>query len=88
MVAALRLRAALLARFRLYEDWRRILRHAWSVRFILFAGLCEGVSSALGFFTDVADAALRGQLSVLAFACTVLAVVARLFQQTNLGDSE
>lgn len=77
--------AHLAGRFRLYDDWHRILLRAWSVRLILFAALCEATSTACSFFVDTDNPELRAALSGLSFACTILAVVARLFQQNNLG---
>jgi hypothetical protein len=32
---------------RLYDDWRRILRKAWSIRFILLAGLLTGCEAVI-----------------------------------------
>lgn len=84
--ASARPRSVLGARFSLYEDWQRILRHAWSVRFIVAAGLLEAVSTACGFFTDVNDPILRIVLAALGFVCTALALFARLVQQKSLGD--
>lgn len=30
------------------QDWRNILRHAWSVRLLIVAALLDGLSTALG----------------------------------------
>ena len=84
--ARARLGESLAARFRLYEDWRRILRNAWSVRLILFAGLCEATATACSFFSDIDVPELRAALSGLSFLCTILAVIARLVQQNNIGN--
>lgn len=85
--ALARLRVALAARFRLYADWRRILRHSWSIRFALLAALLSGLEVVLAVFTS--DPPIeRGTFAALSGAVTVLAAVARLFAQTKLGDAE
>ena len=85
--ALARLRAALATRFRLYADWRRILRHSWSIRFALLAALLSGLEVVLAVFTS--DPPIeRGTFAALSGAVTVLAAVARLFAQTKLGDAE
>ncbi|MBA9067411.1 hypothetical protein FHR71_001141 [Methylobacterium sp. RAS18] len=82
-----RLRATLAARFRLYADWRRILRHSWSIRFALLAALFSGLEVVLAVFTN--DPPIeRGTFAALSGAVTVMAAVARLFAQTKLGDAE
>lgn len=37
---------------KLIEDWRAVLTRAWSLRFIILAGLFGGVEMALPLFTD------------------------------------
>lgn len=81
------MRATLTARFRLYADWRRILRHSWSIRFALLAALFSGLEVVLAVFTS--DPPIeRGTFAALSGLVTVLAAVARLFAQTKLGEAE
>lgn len=72
---------------KLITDWRDVLLHAWSVRFIVLAALFEAIS----MFTDLLetgdpliDVILRG-LSATSIAA---AGVARILSQKNLNDEE
>ena len=81
------MRAFLAARLRLYADWRRILRHSWSIRFALLVALLSGLEVVLAVFTN--DPPIeRGTFAALSGLVTVMAAVARLFAQTKLGDAE
>lgn len=85
--AAAWMRATLTARFRLYADWRRILRHSWSIRFALLAAVLSGLEVVLAVFTS--DPPIeRGTFAALSGLVTILAAIARLFAQTKLGDAE
>lgn len=85
--ASARLRSTLAARFRLYADWRRILRHSWSIRLALLAAVLSGFEVVLAVFTS--DPPIeRGTFAALSGLVTVLAAIARLFAQTKLGDAE
>ena len=75
------------ARFRFCADWRRILRHSWTIRFALLPALLSGLAVVLAVFTS--DPPIeRGTFAALPGLGTVLAAVARLFAQTKLGDAE
>lgn len=71
---------------RLVPEWRFILRHAWSIRLILLAGILTGVESVLPFIAPgaVPDAVLSG----LTLAVVASAFVARLLAQRSMGDRE
>lgn len=72
----------------LTHNWRAVLRHAWSIRLLILAGLLSGVEAALPFI-DAATAIPRGVFAVLSFAATAGAFVARLVaQQSVSGDPE
>ncbi|AMB48251.1 hypothetical protein [Methylobacterium sp. AMS5] len=74
-------------RLRLYRDWRRILRHSWSVRLALLAALLSGAEVVLGIFTN--DPPIdRTTFAAISGLVTVAAAVARLFAQSKLGDDE
>lgn len=64
----------------LSDDWRRILRKAWSIRFIILAGLLSGAEVILPFF---ADAIPRGIFAVLSFAAVSAAFIARIVAQKD-----
>lgn len=70
---------------RLIEDWRHVLKHAWSIRFIVLAALLSGVEIVLPMFNDALP---RGVFAVLTLLVTVAAAVARLVPQPKMKDSK
>lgn len=69
---------------RLYPEWRRILRKAWSVRLGLLAGVFSAAEVILPLFVDSIP---RHIFAVLSFVAVMGAVVARLVAQPKtLGD--
>ena len=68
---------------RLIEDWRHVLKHAWSIRFIVLAALLSGVEIVLPMFGDVLP---RRFFAVLMFSVTVAASIARLTAQPKMKD--
>lgn len=69
----------------LVANWRRVLRHAWSVRLMLLAALLSGAEIALPL--------LQGVLPVppLTFAAlsgltTAAALIARFIAQETVGE--
>lgn len=66
---------------RLIEDWRHVLKHAWSIRFIVLAALLSGVEIVLPMFGDTMP---RGLFAVLTLIVTVAAAVARLIPQPKM----
>ena len=76
------MRAAVRARFRLHDNWRQLVRHAWSVRFAIAASLFEGVALFCQFFTDAEHGRLA--FAVLGLGCTALAGLARLMPQAAI----
>lgn len=66
---------------RLTEDWRHVLKHAWSIRFIVLAALLSGVEIVLPMFDDTMP---RGLFAVLTLVVTVAAAVARLIPQPKM----
>ena len=66
---------------KLLEDWKEILRKAWSVRFIVLAGVLSGIEVILPFF---ADAIPRGVFAILSFAAVSAAFVSRIVAQKDL----
>lgn len=51
---------------RLDTEWRSIVRHAWSIRFIAIAGLLSGAEVILPLFSDVIPRSIFAGLSLLA----------------------
>ena len=66
---------------RLIEDWKRVLRYAWSIRFIVIAALLSGIELVLPMFNDALP---RGLFAVLTLVVTVAAAVARLIPQPKM----
>lgn len=69
---------------RLIENWRAVLRHAWSIRLLVLAGVLSGLEAALPFANDLFDIQ-PGVLALLTLIVVAAALVARLVAQTSLG---
>ena len=63
---------------RLDQNWRRTLRHAWSVRWIALAAVLTGIEVILPLFSDAVP---RNLFAVLSFCATVAAMLARILIQ-------
>lgn len=70
---------------RLLPHWRKILRHAWSVRLIVIALVLTVLEVALPWMGGVLPPGLLGILAGLASAG---AFIARLLVQQELSDEE
>jgi hypothetical protein len=66
------------------DDWRQILTRAWSVRFLVLAGVLETVGAASQALVD--NGSISITLHILAAAATAAAGVARVFAQKNLPN--
>lgn len=66
---------------KLYDNWKTIVRKAWSVRFMAVAGVLSGVEVALPFFQDVLP---RGTFAALSGVFVGAAFVARLVAQKEV----
>lgn len=69
--------------FRLIENWRWVLRYAWSVRVLVLAALLAGVEVALPFVDALLPFGARG-LAAIYFSVTVLALIFRFKAQSRL----
>lgn len=68
------------------ENWRRLLRRAWSIRLIALAVVLSGVEAAFGVMTAFAikpDFVPAGLFAAGAFAVSVAAFIARLIAQKD-----
>ena len=71
---------------KLVWNWERVLRHAWSIRLIVAAGLLSGAEIALPLIREAIDVP-AGLFAGLSFAATAGAFIARLVaQETVSGD--
>ena len=66
----------------LVANWRRVLRHAWSVRFNVLLAFAAGADAANGYFAD-------GRLgpAALVFAVSALATGARFVAQDKVSGA-
>jgi len=72
---------------RLHENWLLILRHAWSVRLILAAGVMAGAEAMLLVLQPVINLPMLA-LACLSGALTFGALVARLLAQKEFGSGQ
>ena len=63
---------------KILNDWKLILQKAWSIRFMLVAGLLSGIEVVLPLFIDTFP---RGVFAVLSILFTGAAFVARIMAQ-------
>ena len=85
--AAVRLRFANLYNLKLIPDAGRVLRRAWSIRFIVVAGILSGCEVALPIIDQVVSIP-RGVFAALSGLVTCGAMVSRFVVQENLkGDT-
>lgn len=66
---------------KLYDNWKDILRRAWSIRLMLLAGVLSGCEVILPLFTDAMPRSLFAVLSMLAVSG---AFVSRLVAQKDV----
>ena len=71
---------------KLVDDWRRVLRHAWSARLMIIAAIMSGVEIIIPYFSDALP---RGIFAALSFFSVAGAFLARIYAQKNFhGDPE
>lgn len=68
-------------------NWRRVLRHAWSIRLIVLAGILSGIEIALPLIDGFVPIE-RGLFAALSFLATAGAFVARLIAQQSVSGSD
>jgi hypothetical protein len=65
----------------LYENWKDILRKAWSIRFIVLAGVLSGAEVILPFFAEDIP---QGLFALLSFLAVSGAFVSRIVAQKDV----
>ena len=65
----------------LLDDWRKIARRAWSIRFSLLAAAFTAAEVVVPLFGDILP---RGVFVLLAFAASIGATVARIVAQPEM----
>lgn len=71
----------------LVSNWRRVLRHAWSIRLALLAGALSAAEVAVLVFVD-SPPLPRGSFAVLAALVSFAAPIARLVAQRSVSGDE
>lgn len=66
---------------KLYDNWKEILRKAWSIRFLAIAGILSGIEVILPLFHDDIPKNLFAALSLV---FVTAAFVARLVAQRDV----
>lgn len=66
---------------KLYDNWKEILRKAWSIRFLAMAGLLSGAEVILPLFHDDIP---KNIFAALSMVFVTLAFVARLVAQRDV----
>lgn len=72
---------------RLIDDWRAVLRRAWSIRLALLAALLSGLEVLLPFLDGVI-AIPHGVFAALAGLTSAAAFYARLVAQKGLSNAD
>lgn len=67
---------------KLIDNWREVLRKAWSIKFMLFAGLLSGGEVVMSILQP-SSTLPAGVFAALAGVVTSLALVARLLAQNE-----
>ena len=67
---------------RLLDNWRDVLRRAWSVRLIILAAILSGIEAALLFLPLPVP---PGTFALLTCVVTMAAFIARIVAQKNLS---
>jgi hypothetical protein len=65
----------------LYENWREIVRKAWSIRFMVLAGLLTGLEVVVPLMAGFLP---HGLFAALAGLSTCAALIARLVAQKSV----
>jgi hypothetical protein len=66
---------------KLYNNWKDIVKKAWSIKFIILAGLLSAAEVILPLFFDYFD---RGTFAVLSFIAVSGAFVSRIIAQKDI----
>ena len=66
---------------KLYSNWKEIIRKAWSIRFMLMAGVLSGIEIVLPLFADQFP---RSIFAALSFVFVSAAFVSRLVAQRDV----
>jgi len=66
---------------KLYPNWKEIVRKAWSIRFMIIAGVLSGIEIVLPMFAEQFP---RNVFAILSFVFVAAAFVSRLVAQRDV----
>lgn len=66
---------------KLVDDWKKILRRAWSIRMAIIAAVFSGAEVALPY---LGDAIPSGPLAALSFVAAAGAIISRVVAQPEM----
>ena len=66
---------------KLYDNWKDILKKAWSIRFMVLAAVLSGIEVILPFFNESIP---KNIFAALSFICVSAAFIARLVAQRDV----
>ena len=67
------------------SQWKRIVKKAWSIRFIALAGILSGAEVILPFFSDALP---KGLFAILSFCAVSGAFISRLIVQKDIDEND
>ena len=68
---------------KLIDDWKKILKKAWSIRLLVIASLLSGVEIIIPLLVDSFP---KGVFAALSFVFTAAAFIARIVAQNGFED--
>lgn len=69
----------------LYTNWKTIIRKAWSIKFIILAGLLSAMEVILPLYIEDMN---RGLFAFLSFVATSGAFISRLVAQKSIKEND
>lgn len=72
----------------LVSDWKRILRYAWSIRWMIAAILLDAAAALLGMLDPPGSLAFKVALSLGGAVASGGALIARLLAQKEFDDGQ
>lgn len=72
---------------KMIDDWKRILKRAWSVRLMVLAAILSGVEVCLSFLGGIPGIA-QGVFAAIAGLVSMTALAARLIAQQSMQKVE
>lgn len=72
---------------KLASDWKDILLRAWSIKFIILAGIFTGLEAAVSFFPSMFPWIGSGYMALMTGFICVAAFVSRIVAQKGLEEN-